>query len=704
MLNNPQRVSMEINGAELSIETGRVAKQADGSVIMRYGDTMALVTACMSKRPIDKDFLPLYVEFRERTYSAGKIPGGFFKRESRPSDRETLSARLIDRPVRPLFPKSMRHEVQLASHTISHDGVHSADVMSITGASCAMALSGIPCEEIISGVRVGLIDGELVANPTFEQLEDSLLDLIMAGSDDMILMIEGGCEEVSEGEMLDAIEFGHDMIRKQNALQKQLVEMVGAPKKVVIEEPQLDAQAVEKVQTVAATKLAEAIKIAGKHERQEAIDAIRTEVMETCIADDSTPEFASDVATAFGKLEKSLMRNRILEEGVRADGRGLKDVRAIEIETGILPRAHGSALFTRGETQALVAVTLGTQQDEQKIDALEGESWKSFMLHYNFPPFSVGEVGFFRGAGRREIGHGMLAERGLEPMVPANEDFPYTIRIVSDITESNGSSSMASVCGGSLAMMDAAVPLHAPVAGVAMGLIKEGDKIAILTDILGVEDHLGDMDFKVTGTENGITAFQLDTKIKGLSRQIMEDAMENAKAARLHILGEMNKAMPSHRDNLSQYAPKISTIQIPTNRIGELIGPGGKNIKRIQEETGANVEVNDDGIVFVSSPDQAAGQACVDLIAGMMAEAEVGKTYKGKIKRITDFGAFVEILPNKEGLLHISEVAHERIAKVEDVLKEGEQVEVTVLEVDQAKGRIRLSRKALLPKPEKAGN
>jgi len=695
---------MEINGAELSIETGRVAKQADGSVIMRYGDTMALVTACMSKRPIDKDFLPLYVEFRERTYSAGKIPGGFFKRESRPSDRETLSARLIDRPVRPLFPKSMRHEVQLASHTISHDGVHSADVMSITGASCAMALSGIPCEEIISGVRVGLIDGELVANPTFEQLEDSLLDLIMAGSDDMILMIEGGCEEVSEGEMLDAIEFGHDMIRKQNALQKQLVEMVGAPKKVVIEEPQLDAQAVEKVQTVAATKLAEAIKIAGKHERQEAIDAIRTEVMETCIADDSTPEFASDVATAFGKLEKSLMRNRILEEGVRADGRGLKDVRAIEIETGILPRAHGSALFTRGETQALVAVTLGTQQDEQKIDALEGESWKSFMLHYNFPPFSVGEVGFFRGAGRREIGHGMLAERGLEPMVPANEDFPYTIRIVSDITESNGSSSMASVCGGSLAMMDAAVPLHAPVAGVAMGLIKEGDKIAILTDILGVEDHLGDMDFKVTGTENGITAFQLDTKIKGLSRQIMEDAMENAKAARLHILGEMNKAMPSHRDNLSQYAPKISTIQIPTNRIGELIGPGGKNIKRIQEETGANVEVNDDGIVFVSSPDQAAGQACVDLIAGMMAEAEVGKTYKGKIKRITDFGAFVEILPNKEGLLHISEVAHERIAKVEDVLKEGEQVEVTVLEVDQAKGRIRLSRKALLPKPEKAGN
>ena len=703
MLNNPQRVSMQVNGAELSIETGRIAKQADGSVLIRHGDTIALVTACMGKRPVDKDFLPLFVEFRERTYAAGKIPGGFFKREARPTDRETLSARLIDRPIRPLFPKSMRHEVQLASHSISAYGVHSADVMSITAASCAMALSGIPCEEIISAVRVGLMDGEFVANPTFEQLEDSLLDLIIAGSDDMILMIEGGCEEVSESEMLDAIEFGHDAIREQNALQRKLVEMVGAPEKIVIEEPVLDAEAVEKVQTLAAAKLTEAIKIAGKHERQDAIDAVKDEVMTTLITDDVDEAFAKDVRTAFSKLEKGLMRSRILDEGVRADGRGLTDVRAIEVETGILPRAHGSALFTRGETQALVAVTLGTQQDEQKIDALEGESWKSFMLHYNFPPFSVGEVGFFRGAGRREIGHGMLAERALEPMVPANEDFPYTIRIVSDIMESNGSSSMASVCGGSLAMMDAAVPLHAPVAGVAMGLIKEGDNVAILTDILGVEDHLGDMDFKVTGTENGITAFQLDTKIKGLSRQIMEDALENARKARLHILGEMNKAMPSHRENLSQYAPKISTIQIPTNRIGELIGPGGKNIKRIQEETGANVEVNDDGIVFVSSPDQAAGQACVDLIAGMMAEAEIGKTYKGKIKRITDFGAFVEILPNKEGLLHISEVAHERIARVEDVLKEGETVEVTVLEVDQAKGRIRLSRKALLDKPEKAG-
>ncbi len=704
MLNNPQRVSMEINGAELVIETGRIAKQADGSVMIRHGDTMALVTACMGSRPVDKDFLPLFVEYRERTYAAGKIPGGFFKREARPSDRETLCARLIDRPFRPLFPKGMRHEIQLASHTVSADGVHSADVMSITGASAALALSGIPVEEIISGVRVGLIDGEFVANPTFEQLEESLLDLIIAGSDDMIMMIEGGCEEVSESEMLDAIEFGHDVIRQQNAMQKKLVEMVGAPEKLKIEEPVLDESIVEKVQSIAADKLAEAVKIAGKHERQAAIDAVRDEVNEALVTEDTDADVAKTVSAAFGKLEKSLMRNRILDEGVRADGRSTTDVRPIEIETGLLPRAHGSALFTRGETQALVAVTLGTQQDEQKIDALEGESWKSFMLHYNFPPFSVGEVGFFRGAGRREIGHGMLAERALEPMVPANEDFPYTIRIVSDIMESNGSSSMASVCGGSLAMMDAGVPMHAPVAGVAMGLIKEGDKVAILTDILGVEDHLGDMDFKVTGTENGITAFQLDTKIKGLSREIMEEALDNARKARLHILAEMARAMPKHREQLSQFAPKISTIQIPVTKIGELIGPGGKNIKRIQEETGANVEVNDDGIVFVSSPDQAAGQACVDLIAGMMAEPEVGKTYHGKIKRITDFGAFVEILPNKEGLLHISEVAHERIAKVTDVLKEGETVDVTVLEVDSAKGRIRLSRKALLDKPQRAGS
>ena len=701
MLNNPQRVSMTINGSELVIETGRVAKQSNGSVMISHGDTVALVTACANKRPTDRDFLPLFVEFRERSYAAGKIPGGFFKRESRPSDRETLSCRLIDRPLRPLFPKHMRNEVQIASHTVSHDGNHPADVMSITGASCALALSDIPCEEIISAVRVGLIEGEFVANPTFEQQEESLMDLIVAGSDEMVMMIEGGCEEVSEDQVLDAIEFGHAVVREQNTLQRKLVELVGgAPAKFEVPAPDVDSALMDKVKAFAEADLAQAITITAKLERQDAVSAAKDKAKAEFLSDDSDARTVRSVKGALGDLEKSLMRNRVIKEKVRVDGRDLTTVRPIEIETGVLPRAHGSALFTRGETQALVVTTLGTQRDEQRIDALEGESWKSFMLHYNFPPFSVGEVGFFRGAGRREIGHGMLAERSLEPMVPANEDFPYTIRLVSDIMESNGSSSMASVCGGSLAMMDAGVPMHAPVAGVAMGLIKEGDEIAILTDILGVEDHLGDMDFKVTGTEQGITAFQLDTKISGLTREIMRQALEDARNARLHILGKMNEALPAARPELSQYAPKISTIQIPTTKIGELIGPGGKNIKRIQEETGANVEVNDDGIVFVSSPDQAAGQACIDLIAGMMASPEVGKTYNGKVKRITDFGAFVEILPNKEGLLHISEVDHKRIAKVDDVIQEGEMVDVVVLEVDQAKGRIRLSRKALLEKAE----
>jgi len=701
LLNNPQRVSMTINGSELVIETGRVAKQSNGSVMISHGDTVALVTACANKRPTDRDFLPLFVEFRERSYAAGKIPGGFFKRESRPSDRETLSCRLIDRPLRPLFPKHMRNEVQIASHTVSHDGNHPADVMSITGASCALALSDIPCEEIISAVRVGLIEGEFVANPTFEQQEESLMDLIVAGSDEMVMMIEGGCEEVSEDQVLDAIEFGHAVVREQNTLQRKLVELVGgAPAKFEVPAPDVDSALMDKVKAFAEADLAQAITITAKLERQDAVSAAKDKAKAEFLSDDSDARTVRSVKGALGDLEKSLMRNRVIKEKVRVDGRDLTTVRPIEIETGVLPRAHGSALFTRGETQALVVTTLGTQRDEQRIDALEGESWKSFMLHYNFPPFSVGEVGFFRGAGRREIGHGMLAERSLEPMVPANEDFPYTIRLVSDIMESNGSSSMASVCGGSLAMMDAGVPMHAPVAGVAMGLIKEGDEIAILTDILGVEDHLGDMDFKVTGTEQGITAFQLDTKISGLTREIMRQALEDARNARLHILGKMNEALPAARPELSQYAPKISTIQIPTTKIGELIGPGGKNIKRIQEETGANVEVNDDGIVFVSSPDQAAGQACIDLIAGMMASPEVGKTYNGKVKRITDFGAFVEILPNKEGLLHISEVDHKRIAKVDDVIQEGEMVDVVVLEVDQAKGRIRLSRKALLEKAE----
>jgi polyribonucleotide nucleotidyltransferase len=473
---------------------------------------------------------------------------------------------------------------------------------------------------------------------------------------------------------------------------------LGAKEKLPVPAPEVDEALVARVQELAGQRMKSAVAIPGKQERQDAVDAIVEEVKAALLSEENAATAGPQVQNALNKLEKSALRSRILDEGIRADGRGLTQVRPIEIEVGVLPRAHGSALFTRGETQALAAVTLGTQQDEQKIDALEGESWKSFMLHYNFPPFSVGEVGFFRGAGRREIGHGMLAERALEPMVPPTEDFPYTIRIVSDILESNGSSSMASVCGGALALMDAGVPIHAPVAGVAMGLVKEGDKVAVLTDILGVEDHLGDMDFKVTGTRNGITAFQLDTKIGGLSREIMQKALDDARQARLHILEEMAAVLPAPRQELSQYAPKMSTIQIPVSKIGMLIGPGGKNIKALQESTGATIEVNDEGLVFVSSPDQAAGQAAIERIALMMAEPEIGKTYKGEVKRITDFGAFVEIVPNKEGLLHISELDHARVKSVTDVVKEGDVIEVKVLDVDKAAGRIRLRRKALIAK------
>ena len=696
MLNNPISVSMELNGAPFSIETGRFAKQADGSVIVRHGDTMALVTAVASKRESDKNFLPLFVEYRERTYAAGKIPGGFFKRESRPADREILSCRLIDRPLRPLFPKEFHSEIQIASHTFSADGEHSADVISITGASAAMGLSDIPFPEIVSGVRVGRVEGELICNPTFSQLDESEIDLVVAGTDEMIVMIEGSCDEISEDELLDAVDFAHGWIRKINALQRELIEKVGAPPKRELKPAEVDEALVAKVEELGASKMEQAIRIKGKMERQAAVDAVKEEVKAVLDPEDDPEGIGPMVKKLVSKLEKDHMRKLVLEEGVRADGRGLKEVRTIEIEAGVLPRAHGSALFTRGETQSLCAATLGTQKDEQKIDALEGESYKSFMLHYNFPPFSVGEVGFFRGAGRREIGHGTLAERALEPMVPASEDFPYTIRLVSDILESNGSSSMASVCAGSVAMMDAGVPMHSPVAGVAMGLIKEGDKVAILTDILGLEDHLGDMDFKVTGTRQGITAFQLDTKIAGLSREIMTEAVNNAREARLHILDKMEEVLPAPRQELSQYAPKMSTIQIPVSKIGALIGPGGKIIKKLQEDTGANIEVNDEGLVFVSAMDQASGQAAVDLIAGMMAEPEVGKRYKGLVKRITDFGAFVEILPNKEGLLHISELDNKRVRSVSDVLQEGEEVEVEVLEVDPRAGRIRLSRKAVL--------
>jgi polyribonucleotide nucleotidyltransferase len=692
-------VSLELNGTTFSLETGRMAKQAGGSVVVRQGDTMALVCVVADTRPTEKDFLPLFVEYRNKTYAAGRIPGGFFKREGRPSDRETLSARLIDRPLRPLFPDGWKYETQIVSFIISADEAYHADVLSITAASAALNLSDVPFPEYVSGVRVAEIDGEFVINPSYEQVENSPLNLIVAGTDDIVGMIEGECREISEEKLLDAIDFAQGWIRKLNALQRELVQAAGSRPKREHEPPAKDADLEREVEQLIGDDLRGAVRITGKQERQDAVRALQERVAEKFVDEEGNPR--KEALAAFGALEKRSMRGMILRESVRSDGRDLATVRPITIETGVLPRAHGSALFTRGETQALGTTTLGTKVDEQLLEPLGLEThYAKYYLHYNFPPFSVGETGRYAGQGRREIGHGKLAERAIQPVLPTVEDFPYTIRIVSDILESNGSSSMATICAGSLSLMDAGVPLRRPVAGVAMGLIKEEEQIAILTDILGVEDHLGDMDFKVAGTEAGITAFQLDTKIAGISRQVMTEALERARQARQHILGEMAKALPQPREELSQYAPKIVTIKIPVKRIGDLIGPGGKVIKQIQEDTGANIEVNDEGQVFISSANQSSGQAALEIIEAMMTEPEINKVYKGKVKTITDFGAFVEYLPGRDGLLHISELEHFRVGNVEDVLSVGDEVEVKLVEIDGRTGKVRLSRKALLPVPE----
>jgi polyribonucleotide nucleotidyltransferase len=692
-------VSMEINGATFSLETGRMAKQANGSCVVRMGDTMALLTVTADKRPSDRDFLPLFVEYRNKTYAAGKIPGGFFKREARPTERETLSARLIDRPLRPLFPDGFRHETQVVAFIISADTDFHADVLSITGASAALALSDVPFEGFVSGVRVGRVGGAFICNPTFAQLDESDLDLIVAGTDDIVCMIEGDCVEVAEDVLLDAIEFGHGWVRKLNELQRQLIAAAGAKPKWEYVPPQVDTAKLDRVRELAGPELAAAIAITGKLERQEAVAAVKEKVA-AAFADEEG-HVDAEAMKLFGKLEKESMRAMILDRGVRADGRDLTTVRPITIEVGVLPRAHGSSLFTRGETQALGTCTVGSKQAEQRVEPLNTEQyWSKYYLHYNFPPFSVGEVGRYTGTGRREIGHGKLAERAIQSILPEPQDFPYTIRLVSDILESNGSSSMASVCACCLALMDAGAPIRRPVAGVAMGLVKEGERVAVLTDILGLEDALGDMDFKVTGTREGITAFQLDTKIGGISRDVMSKALADARRARLHILDEMEACLPAPREQMSPYAPKIETIQIPVKSIGMLIGPGGKMIKKIQEETGANIEVDDTGMVFIASVDQAGGKAAMAWIEGMMAEPEVGKVYKGRVVSIVDFGAFIEYLPGKEGLLHISELEHFRVGDVSDVLQEGEQVEVKLVEVDSRTGKVRLSRKALLPRPE----
>jgi polyribonucleotide nucleotidyltransferase len=689
-------VKSMVNGVDMSLETGRLAKQADGAVLVRHGDTVVLVTVVADRTLSDKDFQPIFVEYREKLYAAGRIPGGFFKREGRPGEKETLSARLIDRPIRPLFPKEFMYETQIVAQVLSYDGQNQPDVLGIVGASTALAISDVPFPDVISGVRVGKIDGAFVVNPQVQQMEKSDLDIIVAGTDAAVIMVEGGANEVSEEDMIRAVSVGHEEIKRLNALQRELVRQVGVTEKRPIPEPKVVAELDRAIEGQFLEPIKRTLRIKGKVERKNAIDAVLSEA--SAAYAEKYPDQEAYIARQIEELEKREMRRMILEERVRVDGRGWDEIRNITCEIGVLPRTHGSALFTRGETQSLVALTLGTGQDEQMLDTIEGESWKRYMLHYNFPSFSVGEVGPFRGPGRREIGHGALAERALKPLIPSEEDFPYTVRLVSDILESNGSSSMATVCGGSLALMDAGVPVKKAVAGIAMGLVVEGDNVAVLSDIVGMEDHLGDMDFKVTGTESGITAFQMDVKVTGISGDILRKALEQAKRGRHHILEVMNRTMARPRDEISPFAPKITMIKIPVDKIREIIGPGGKVIRGIQDESGATIEVEDDGTVKIAAVDKRSSDIALKRIEEITAEPEVGKIYEGVVRSIVNFGAFVEILPGRDGLLHISEIAHRRIEKVEDVFKVGDVVRVKVVDVN-GDGKIRLSKKVLEEAP-----
>jgi len=689
----PQRVEIDFHGRPLIVETGRMAKQAGGSALVRFGETVVLATATAQKSVREGiDFFPLTCDYQEKTFAAGKIPGGFFKREGRPAEKEILTSRLIDRPLRPLFPSGFRCETQVIATVLSHDKENDPDVLSLVGASTALTLSDIPWNGPIAAVRIGRIDGRFVLNPTTSQLAGSDMNIVVAGSRDAIVMVEGGARMLPEALILEALFTAHEALQPLITLQEGLRNQVGKPKRTVTPAA-VDTALEAQVREAALPRLKAALAKTGKHERYEALDAVAAEVVPMLGAGDPAREKA--VGTAVSRLKKNIFREMIVKEGHRIDGRGLGDVRNITCEVDILPRTHGSALFTRGETQALVVSTLGTSSDEQKIDALIGETYKKFMLHYNFPPFSTGEVKFLRSPGRREIGHGALAERALTPVLPAEEDFPYTIRIVSEVLESNGSSSMATVCGGSLSLMDAGVPIKSPVAGVAMGLIKEGDEVRVLSDILGDEDHLGDMDFKVAGTDQGVTAVQMDIKIGGVNRAVMEQALGAARTARLHILGVMGQTLSGARGELSVHAPRIITIHIKPDRIRDLIGPGGKVIRGIVEETGVKIDVEDDGTVYVASADGDSMQKAIDRIRGITAEAEVGKIYRGTVRKIVDFGAFVEIFPGTDGLVHISQLADERVRKVSDVLKEGDVINVKVLEVDKS-GKIRLSRKEAL--------
>ena len=688
------RVEIDFWGRKISVETGQLAKQANGSALVTCGDTVVLVTAVSNKDPKEGiDFFPLTVNYQEKTYAAGKIPGGFFKREARPSDKETLTSRLIDRPLRPLFADGFCNETQIIATVVSVEPDVDPDMLAMLGASAALEVSNIPFLGPIASVRVGRVDGKFVINPNKEQLETSDIDLIVAGSREAVMMVEGGGKIVADDDMLEAVFFGHDSIIPLLDMQKELRDTCGVPK-MEVAPPAVNEELDSKVATFAEAKLTAALKIPSKAERYETLDHIKGLTLEE-FGDKENADLNKEISSVVGKIKKKTMRNSILNDKIRIDGRKTTDVRAISCDIGPLPRTHGSSVFTRGETQSLVTVTLGTTSDKQIIDALLGEYKKSFMLHYNFPPYCVGEASFLRGPGRREIGHGALAERALVNILPSEEKFPYTIRIVSEILESNGSSSMASVCGGALSLMDAGVPIKAPVAGIAMGLIKEGEDVAILSDILGDEDHLGDMDFKVAGTREGVTAFQMDIKITGVTREIMKKAIEQAKAGRLHILDEMDKAIKEPRKELSVFAPKITTIYIKKDKIRDLIGPGGKNIKDIVEKTGVQINVTDDGKVDIASSDEAAAKKALAMVEGLTKDAEIGKLYMGKVRKIMDFGAFVEVLPGTDGLVHISELAEERVRNVTDILKEGDEVLVKVLDIDR-QGKIKLSRKEAL--------
>jgi len=690
------KCSMELGGRTLTLETGRLARQASGSVLVTYGDTVVLAASVVGRKPTDRDFLPLTVDYREKTYAAGRIPGGFFKREGRPNEKEILSSRLIDRSLRPLFEKSIRFETMITAEVLSSDQENDGDTLGLIGASCALNLSDLPFPGPVGAVRIGLTEEGFVINPTSAVLEASRMNIIAAGTEDSIVMVEGEAREISEDQLIEAFRFAHPHIQRIVQLQKQVLEAVHRPKRAWAPEPE-DEALYEAVRGLASEKINDAIRVAEKHDREERLDAVEAEVQAALL--ESHPEREKDIAEAYHRLVKKQMRSMVLDEGVRCDGRRGNEIRPITCEVGVLPRTHGSAIFTRGQTQALVVTTLGTSIDEQKIEELMGQSWKTFILHYNFPAYSVGEVRPSRGPGRREIGHGALAERALSGVVPSNERFPYTIRIVSDVLESNGSSSMASVCGGSLALMDAGVPIKAPVAGIAMGLIQEGEKVAVLSDIMGVEDHLGDMDFKVAGTSEGITGVQMDIKIKGLDFGTLKSALDQARAGRLHILEIMNRTLAESRPEISQYAPRILMININPDKIRDVIGPGGKTIKKITEQTGATIDIEDDGTIKVACVDSEMANRAVEIIRSLTEDPEIGRVYRGRVKRIVNFGAFVEILPGRDGLVHISELENHRVARVEDVLKDGEVVLVKVIGVDD-EGKIRLSRKAVLQETE----